>query len=198
MYHFNSYMADRYFAEEMQKKIFLLNRRSGGTVNFWQRRTDPSGEYHYFLSTIALLGLKDVDRRLSGVVDTMQREGHRSERGRKHSWVEFVYQDKLYVYDPLVENVILRDIWYDLCNPRDIASDLTQRELLKSFFIDKFAYKITNEAWQFKPISDAPKDLSEEDECIFKALQNGHLAGRFEIERYTINTFIADEPRICY
>lgn len=196
---FNSYMADRYFAGEMQKKIFLLNRRTGETSNFWQHRVNPGGGYCYFLSVLALLGLKSTDRRFCGIVNTIPREGYRVERNYKHSWVEFIFQDKAYIYDPLVDGVILRSAWHDFCDPREITSDLTQEKLLQLYLTDRYAYKITNSTWQFKPEIKELADVSEEKNgYIFRALQKGHLTGYLENGTYDVSIFIADEPRLYY
>lgn len=198
MYNFISIAAPRsveqYFAQRMQEKIFLLNRRTGNTSNFWQHRVNFKEGYCYFLSVLALLGLENNDRRVCGTIDTIPRESYTVEKNYQHAWVEFTVGDKKYVYDPLVNYVVPYENWAKLCKPRGITSSLTQKELVVSHLSDKYAYKISGNIWQFKAENEGPKDETGDDRNIFKALARGNLTGTFEDEKCEVSTFIADEP----
>ena len=191
------YLADQYFAKQMQK-VWLLNRYTGDRCDFYQHRQNAGGGYCYFLSALALMGLKETDLRVCGTIDTIPVTGYRENKNYQHAWVEFETGEGLFVYDPLTEHIIPKDVYYGICNPREITSEVTLAEMLDTYLTDKYAYRITDNVWQFKAKRDAFKRDENNDKFIFSALQKGHLTGYFENDHHGVIIFIADEPRYYY
>lgn len=185
------------YFEARMRNIYLLNRHTGGMINFYKNCLNPTGKYCYFLSVVALMGLLKGDKRFCGTIDPMPRPGYQKVENYKHSWVEYVYNNEVFVYDPLFGPAIPRDSYYKNCNPRKITSKRTQVEVLKPYLNSQFAYKITDTIWQFKSKQSTETNATEKSNgYIFSALQKGHLIGHFEDAECDIISFIADEPRV--
>ena len=192
------WFADQYFAKQMQKITIL---RGDGTYSygFHEIRANTGGGRCYQFTVWALLALRDNDRRCCGAIDTIEIDGYRRNADYEHAWVEFMLGDGSYfVYDPLLDHVAPRDIWYELCKPRDITSSKTKRELLPRYMTPDYAYEISGDTWQFKRAKDVPKEEDcAENGYVFQALEKGHMIGWFSGDSIEVSRFFAKWSPIC-
>ena len=185
------------YFKDSTSKIYLLNKHSGVVSKFYGHHLNPKGGECYFLTVLAIMGLKREDQRFCGTIDTIARPNRQIVKDYKHSWVEYTFENEVFVYDPLVGCAIPQDVYYDKCNPRRIRSRRSQIEVVKPYVNSHYAYKIASADWQFKAHS---KDIIDENQektaCfIFSALQRGRLIGHFDDSDCEIISFIASDPR---
>lgn len=189
-------LAAEYFETKM-KKIYLLNRHTGEVTGFYGRHLNPKGRDCYFLTVLALMGLKKEDKRYCGMIDTTPLPHRQSIKDYKHSWVEYRFDEEVFVYDPLFSSAIPQSVYYEMCKPRKVTSNRTQVEVLKPYLNNRYAYRLGNADWQFKKIDEktVDKNLEESTKYIFSALQRGRLMGYFDDSDCEILSFIAYDPR---
>ena len=190
-------LAAEYFEEKMGK-IYLLNKYSGEITGFYGRHLNPKGRDCYFLTVLALLGLEKNDKRRCGTIDTMPGKNRQTVKDYKHSWVEYSFDDEIFVYDPLIGCAIPQELYYDRCNPRKATSTRTQVEVLKPYLNTRYAYRFGSTDWQFKPINTGiiDENLEETVKYIFSALQRGRLIGYFDDDECDVVSFTAYDPRV--
>ena len=189
--------ADQYFAKQMQK-ITILKGDGSRFYDFHEIRVNKGGGRCYQYTVWALLALNDGDCRYCGTIDTIEDGGYRRSKNYEHAWVEFTVEDDIYLYDPLLDHVVPHDIWYELCNPRNITSKLTKRELLEHYMTPDYAYEVSVDTWQFKRAKDVPAEENPEASGnIFQALDKGHLIGWFSAGPLHVSRFFAKWTPIC-
>ena len=110
--------------------------------------------------------------------------------GYRHGWVEFVFEDKEYVFYSLLEKLVPKQEYYDYYKPH-ITYKKFQKEILDRFLNENAAIKIDDYFGQFKSYvtHESPKELSY-NEIIEYDYNNGYLPnalmyGRIQISRYT-------------
>ena len=190
-------LATEYFEERMGK-VYLLNKHSGEVTGFYGRHLNPRGRDCYFLTVLALLGLEKYDKRRCGTIDTMPDSNRQVVKDYKHSWVEYSFDGEAFVYDPLIGCAIPREMYYDRCKPRQVASTRTQVEVLKPYLTSRYTYRLGSTDWQFKTLKKDVIDETIENSVyyIFSALQRGRLMGHFDDDDCEVISFIACDPRV--
>ena len=190
-------LAAKYFKERMEK-IYLLNKHSGEVTGFYGRHLNPKGRDCYFLTVLAVLGLEKTDKRRCGTIDTMPTMNRQIVKDYKHAWVEYRFDDAVFVYDPLIGCAIPQEVYYDKCKPRQVASTRTQVEVLKPYLDSRYTYRLGSTDWQFKTIKTDVVDEKVEKSVyyIFSALQRGRLMGHFDGDDCEVVSFIAYDPRV--
>lgn len=197
-----TFLAEQYFCDCMSGesghsgKVVLFEPRHDRMWSLHKDMYNPRGGHCYLLTVWVLLALQSTDLRLCGTIDTMEREGYRIEKDYEHAWVEFKTKWGEFVYDPLLSYITPREVYYDVCHPRQITSELTQKEMLRPYLSSKYAFKIYEGCWQFKTEKDVrlPEDY-EKNGYVFNALQKGRVHGYFEDGSCIISAFIAHDPR---
>lgn len=187
------FLADKYFRDKIDK--IVLYGTGGHLYNLSREIYNPRGGFCYLLTVWALLGLGPEDTRVCGEVDTFTCGGGRAEKNYKHAWVEFQAKDDCFVYDPLYDFVIPRDLYYEICHPGKITSRKTWREILKQYLNKRYAFQVDEEIWQFKSEEETGRDKDEMNGYIFNALQKGRIHGRHIEDDGLIEAFIAYDPR---
>lgn len=189
-------VAGKYFVERM-KKIQLVNPKNGDQYDFFGRHLSPKGRYCYYLTVLALLGLEKNDKRYCGMIDTMPKPGYQRRTDYLHSWVEYHFENEIFVYDPLVGCAIPQDAYYETCNPRKVSSQRTQVEVLKPYLNNRYANRVSDDIWTFKRKDGTVDEKQEESvKYIFSALQLGQVVGRFDGTDCEVSLFIAMDPRV--
>jgi len=186
------FLADKYFRDKIDKIVLY---RKGHLCSLSREIYNPGGGCCYLLTAWVLLGLGPEDTRVCGEVDTFTHGGLRAEKNYKHAWVEFQVKDDCFVYDPLYDFVIPKDLYYEICHPRKITSRKTWREILKQYLNERYAYQIDEEIWQFKSEKETGCDKDEMNGYIFNALQKGRIHGWHIEDDGLIEAFIAYDPR---
>lgn len=173
-------MAEDYFTNKM-KKIKVITSR-GDVISFGSDCYNPKGGRCYYLTGHAIMGLEDEDKRVCGVIDVFPEHGRRQEADYTHAWVEFKSNDEhWYVYDPMVNFIIPRELWYKACKPRNIFSELTLRQILDEFVNSKYAHKVDNSTFVFRSLNAERRKPYEheinnkENGYLFNTLCNGYL-----------------------
>lgn len=189
-------LACEYFEERMQK-IHLINASNGEVNGFFGQHLNPRGRDCYFLTVLALLGLRNEDRRFCGMIDPMPRSGYQTVKDYLHAWVEYRFEDEIFVYDPLVGCSIPQDDYYNICKPRKVSSKRTLVEMLKPYIISRYIYRLSKNTWVFKAREEAFDEVLEESvKYVFSALQLGYLVGDFDGSECKVSMFIANDPRV--
>jgi len=155
----------------------------------------------YYYSIYALMGLKPQDYLVRGAI-TLKNEWPWQNGGYRHGWVEFVFEDEVYVFDSMLEKPVPKQEYYDYYKPQ-ISYRQSQKEILDKFLNENCAIKIKDNFWQFKDCITHvnPKELSY-SEIVEYDCNNGYIPtalmlGRIQISKYTgeITRFIAySEP----
>ena len=190
--------AESTFIEELE--AVKLVDKNGAMSCLAENRLNKRGGYCYFLTALVLMAIGG--HRICGTIDTMPREGFQQRKDYEHAWVEFKHGENLYVYDSLCEHIIPRDEWYEMCNPRQIISDLTLEQVMKKYLKKQYACKIAENIWAFKSEKDIPERCREADKgdgFFFNSIQKGYLMFNyydFDNSYYT-KTFIAYDGRYC-
>lgn len=160
--------ATAYFNKEMEK---VYVRRNCQILHFEEIAHNPKGGRCYYLSTWALMGLKSEDGLLRGQIDLPERTEWKAEKNYKHGWVEFFYEDNMYIYDSL-ENVIWEyNHWYEIHHPHNITFNMTQQEILTLAIQDSAfdnAHQISDYIYQFKKSQDMDLQYNSEHDGFLK------------------------------
>ncbi|MCR5832741.1 MAG: hypothetical protein K6G36_02270 [Candidatus Saccharibacteria bacterium] len=182
------------------KSVKLVNKNGAmSSLSLVENRLNDHGGFCYYLTALVLMALSE-GHRICGTIDTMPRQGFRQTKDYKHAWVEFEYGENWYVYDSLYEHIIPREEWYEMCNPRQIISDLTLEQVMKKYLRKQYACKIAENIWVFKSEKDIPERCREADKgdgFFFNSIQKGYLMfNYYDFDNsYFTKTFIAYDGR---
>ena len=187
-------MAERYFIGKM-KIVKEINNRNN-VFDFIDDCYNPRGGKCYHLSAHAIIGLGDEDKRICGVINTFPEDGAKQEENYTHAWVEFkAPDDQWYVYDPMVNFIVPRELWYKTCKPREIFSELTRCQILEKFLKPRFAVKLDEHNYVFKSVySKNYKGFANEIDnkkngYLFNALSRGIIKVS-HYQSYFVDSFI--------
>lgn len=141
--------ANAYFMKKT-KKVYIDRDNAKGIETFEKYLSYRYRDECYYYSEYALMGLKRDDYLVRGYIDVDQ-------NGRcnyAHGWVEFLFEDEMYVFDSMIYGVTLKEEWYRKKKP-EVKYRKTQQEILDRYLNDKYAIKITERGlWQFKDVVD--------------------------------------------
>ena len=129
---------DEYFFQRT-KKVYI--EQCTKIVSFEEYLKPRYNEECYYYSAYALMGLKPNDFLLRGYINITD--------FYHHGWVEFEFQGKDYVFDSRLENIVLKQKYYEKYSPR-ITYKKTQKEILDEYLNEKYAFEIIKDFWQFK------------------------------------------------
>ena len=163
--------ANRYFSQ-MTKKVYV----EGCTKieSFEEYLNHRYRDNCYYYSTYACMGLKPEDFVVRGYIDVDDWKYYH------HGWVEFKFDGNEYVFDSMIESVMLKEKWYKRYNPR-VDYRKTQREILDEYLNERCAFKIKEGFWQFKDIvMNVDKDNITYREIIDNDKNNGHMFFRYK------------------
>ena len=196
-YQEQAYLAEQYFCEQMSKIKIVDNHKN--VLKFINNCYNPRGGECYHMSAHAIMGLEDEDKRICGIIDTFPENGCRQTKDYTHAWVEFKTADGgWYVYDPLLKHITPRELWYKVCKPRKIFSELTLRQILNKFVKTKYAHAIDKNTYVFRSIYAEKKEdyepykseiNNEKNGYLFNALSRGYLETYYH-EPITVSSFI--------
>lgn len=144
------YKATEYFNEEVTK---IYVRRNCKISQFNEFAHNPKGGRAYYLSSWALMGLQPDDYLIRGQVDLPDRPGWKAQPNYKHGWIQFLYQDDWFIYDPLESHVWEQNHWEEVHKPHNITFNLSQKEILTLALKDEAfdnAHQINDYIYQFK------------------------------------------------
>ena len=170
---------DEYFFQRT-KKVYI--EQCTKIVSFEKYLKQHYSEECYYYSAYALMGLKPNDFLVRGYINITS--------FYHHGWVEFEFQGKDYVFDSRLENIILKQKYYEEYNPR-ITYKKTQKEILDEYLNEKYAFEIKKGFWQFKYLvtdidTDTatippPKNMLDYDE------KNGYVPSSLMLARIEVN-----------
>ena len=132
--------ANRYF-KICTKKVYI--ERCHNIESFEEYLNHKFRDNQYFYSAYALMGLKPYDSLVRGYIDLI------GCRNYAHGWVEFNFSENEYIFDPMIEGVVLKRDWYEYFNPK-ISYQKTQADILDEYLNEKNAVEIAKGFWQFK------------------------------------------------
>ena len=113
-----------------------------------------------------------------------------------HGWVEFEFQGKDYVFDSRLENIVLKQKYYEKYSPR-ITYKKTQKEILDEYLNEKYAFEIIKGFWQFKYF------IVDYDTATIPPLEvmldydekNGYIPSSLMLARVVVNKYNSEIQR---
>ena len=175
--------ATRYFLEKT-KKVYVERCNVNGIETFQKYLSYRYRDNCYYYSAYALMGLNGNDFLMRGMID-LSGSGYRN---YAHGWVEFTFEGKEFVFDPILKGIVLKEFYYEDFNP-EISFKKSQYDILTQYLTTEHAIQITKNMWQFKNHIDNSYD-------------NGYVLNALRLSRIEVSTidkkvtrFIAyDEP----
>jgi hypothetical protein len=181
------YLAVDYFLErECYVDVFSGNHVSKFHDVRKSGKDTPSNRYTFAIW--ALMAFRPNDKIVFGIIDPY---GDRTKKDVHSAWVEFTmpgkYEnaDECFVYDPLCDKLVPRDVWVEACKPRD-TSCFTQYEIVAKYFDPKYALILRPwNACVFFHADKMPNDEKNDEniERITAALCEGYLTGMLKPSR---------------
>lgn len=181
----------RYFLERM-KKIYIERRIK--IESFEEYLAHRYRDNCYYYSGYAIMGLKPQDYLVRGDI-TLKDEWPWQNGGYRHGWVEFMFEDKEYVFDSMLKAPIPKREYYDCYKPQ-ITYKKSQKEILDTFLNGFGAIKIEDNFWQFKYCVTHinTKELSY-DQIIEYDRNNGYVPTILMLARIQINKYSSEVTR---
>lgn len=176
---------DEYFFQRT-KKVYI--EQCTKIVSFEEYLKQNYSEECYYYSAYALMGLKPSDFLVRGYINITS--------FYHHGWVEFEFQGKDYVFDSRLENIVLKQKYYEKYSPR-ITYKKTQKEILDEYLNEKYAFEIIKGFWQFKyfivdfdtatiPPLEVMLDYDE---------KNGYIPSSLMLARVVVNKYNSEIQR---
>ncbi len=181
----------QYFLQ--RTKIVYVERRAK-IESFEEYLSHRYRDNCYYYSGYALMGLKPQDFLVRGEI-TLKDEWIWRNGGYRHGWVEFVFEDKEYVFDSMLQGVVPKQEYYEYYKPQ-ISYKKSQKEILDEFLNERCAIKIEDNFWQFKyhAMNEDTENLSYE-EIVNIDRNNGCVPGVLMLARMQINKFTCEITR---
>ena len=177
---------DQYF-EQRTKKVYIETRSK--IESFQEYLSHRYRDNCYYYSAYALMGLKPDDFLVRGYIDLEDYEHYH------HGWVEFIFEEREYVFDSMVKGIVSKQEWYETFNPR-VNYKKTQKEILDEFLNERNAIKIHNGFYQFKYIvMNIDNDAIPYSEIIAIDKKNGHVPSALMLARLVISTYSSEITR---
>lgn len=145
----------------------------------------------YYYSGYAIMGLKPQDYLVRGEL-TLKDEWPYQNGGYRHGWVEFMFENKEYVFDSMLKTPVPKKEYYDYYQPQ-ITYKKSQKEILDTFLKEPGAIKIDDDFWQFKYYISS-KGLSYEEIMEYDRT-NGYLPSVLMLSRIQFNTYTGEITR---
>jgi hypothetical protein len=169
-----SVKANNYFIKMTQKVYIETNSKIESFEEYLAHRYN---NICYYYSGYALMGLKPNDFLVRGYIN------YKNQKNFHHGWVEFQFNENEYIFDSLKKNVLVKQDWYELFNPR-INYKKSQKEILDEYLNEKCAFKIQDGFWQFKRFF---KNYASYSEAIVDDNINGHVPTILMLARLEMN-----------
>lgn len=177
--------ANKYFNKSVEK---VYVERCFKIESFSEYLSHKYKDNCYYYSAYALMGLNFDDFLVRCYINP----------NYHHGWVEFKYEGVEYVFDSLIENVVLKEKWYKHFNPR-IDYKKTQKEILDEYLNDKCAFKIYDNFYQFKYVvtnSDLSMDtVSSYNKIIEEDKNSGYVQSALMLARVEFYKYSSDDSR---
>lgn len=166
--------ANRYFIKKT-KKVYI--EKCTKIESFEEYLNHRYRDNCYYYSAYALMGLNSDDFLVRGYIDLDNYKDYH------HGWIEFKFEEKEYIFDSMIKNVIPKQDWYENFNPR-VYYKKTQKEILDTYLNERYAFKIQDGFWQFKYIvmNTDINDISYQD-IIADDKNNGHVPSALMLAR---------------
>ena len=176
---------DGYFFQRT-KKVYI--EQCTKIVSFEEYLKQHYSEECYYYSAYALMGLKPSDFLVRGYINITS--------FYHHGWVEFEFQGKDYVFDSRLENIVLKQKYYEKYSPR-ITYKKTQKEILDEYLNEKYAFEIIKGFWQFKYF------IVDYDTATIPPLEvmldydekNGYIPSSLMLARVVVNKYNSEIQR---
>ena len=176
---------DEYFFQRT-KKVYI--EQCTKIVSFEEYLKQNYSEECYYYSAYALMGLKPSDFLVRGYINITS--------FYHHGWVEFEFQGKDYVFDSRLENIVLKQKYYEKYSPR-ITYKKTQKEILDEYLNEKYAFEIIKGFWQFKYF------IVDYDTATIPPLEvmldydekNGYIPSSLMLARVVVNKYNSEIQR---
>lgn len=138
--------AKRYFVEQTGK-VYVERCNSKGIESFEEYLNHRYRDNCYYYSAFALMGLNSDDYLVRGLINYPDYKNY------AHGWVEFKFEDEMYIFDSMIKGVTLKSEWEKEFCPK-ITYRKTQQEILDEYLTSTYAVEITECFWQFKNVID--------------------------------------------
>ena len=182
--------ANEYFQKETQK-VYIDRCNSLGIETFEQYLNHRYRDSCYNYSFYALMGLKNTDNLIRGIIDVYGR----GKCNYHHGWVEFMYDGEEYIFDNHFSKVVSKEDWYLVRSPQ-IRYKKSKKEILDKYLNEDYGYKVTEGFWQMKEvIYKGYKNYKQIKEAEKANEADGYVPGNLQRARVVLSSYDGEVKR---